>query len=128
MNELICIADNTNICNLEMKFPIKNALEVANIIVVYGLNMISLLQLNNSNNKYEIKELLTQTITEDTSILSSLLFYPSKNLFIGGHESGNLSAWSAGDKGLALLAITGIGKSVKNYLFFLYYFSIFTIT
>ena len=104
------------------------AIEVANILIVYGGNSIFFIQVLNDNGKNSLVLNMQQSLSVDKDYcLNSLIYYPSKNIFIGANNIGELSAWNPCDKGLANIASTRITTivSVLNFSFiflsFLYY-------
>lgn len=128
---LIVVVDNQAPATLTVSDgKMCKAIEVANIIIAYGGNTVFFVQLINENGINSLALNIQQSLAIDRDYsLNSLVFYPSKNIFIGAHESGELSAWNPSEKGLANIASTKIGTSVseisisllKNFFIVLYW-------
>lgn len=116
---LIALVNNQT-ASIMLNFPIKNLIEVSGVILVYGKNEINFLALSETNNSLSLVSNMKQVITDDTSNINDLLFYPKSNYFFGAHESGSLSAWTPSSAGLSKVAITKIGNSV-SYLILSFY-------
>jgi hypothetical protein len=112
---LIVVIDNQPPLTLSLSDgKVCKAIEVANILIIYGGNTVFFIQVINDNGKYSLILNMQQSLALDRDYsMNSLVYYPSKSIFIGGHESGELSAWNPCEKGLANIASTKIGTSVS---------------
>lgn len=120
---LIVVVDNQPPLTITLNDgKVCKAIEVANIIIVYGGNTVFFIQVVNDNGKYALILNMQQSLALDRDYsLNSLVYYPSKTIFIGAHESGELSAWNPSEKGLANIASTKIGTSVSENCFSLFF-------
>lgn len=90
--------------------PISGIIEVSGVIVAYGSNNASLIQIQGNEMKVSTTQQLSQI---NNNIVNSMVYYPPQTLFISAHENGDLGAWKPGNAGLESIGNINICKSVS---------------
>lgn len=122
-SSILMIATSSQMLNIELSVsPIEGVIELFGVIVVYGGDSYSLVQLQNINNILEPKLITTEKFSNTnnnnsiiTNILTkSMVYYPDNKLFIAGHSNGELSAWNPGNNNLVKLENIKIADTVRK--------------
>ena len=106
---ILAVVTSTQLIKCEIPYLIEGIINVQGFYLVYGQTYISLFQITNDNNLAAISLNFTQQLTDIG--IRSMVYYTEKNIFLSGHENGDLIAWSPGNNSLNQLGTIKISTS-----------------